>query len=74
MRKCLCASETEQMLYSSAEVSSSADENLKVCLSVPEAHRAQLLQLVVELLDVGLTGQDRTGELIKVLLVTITVQ
>lgn len=42
-------SETEQVLYSSGEISSCADEGLKVRLPVSEAHWAQLLQLLLEL-------------------------
>ncbi len=58
---CVCVSETEQMLYSSGEVASCADEGPKVCLSVSEAHWAQVLQLLLELslLTVNLTGHDR---------------
>lgn len=61
----MCVSETEQMLYSSGEVSSSADEGLKVSLSVSEAHRAQLLQL---LLKISLLLMDLMGQ---VLVITI---
>lgn len=55
----VCVSETEQTLYSCGEVSSCADEGLKVCLSVSEAHGAQLLQLLLELLTINLTAHDR---------------
>lgn len=55
---CVVVSWTEQMLYSSGDVSSGADEGLKVRLSVSEAHRAQLLQLLLELLAVDLRGHQ----------------
>ena len=57
----VCVSLIEQMLYNSGEVSSGADEGLKVSLSVCEAHRAQLLQLLlkISLLMMNLTAYDR---------------
>ncbi len=55
----ICVSEPEQMLHGGGEVSSCADEGPKVCLSVSEAHRAQLLQFLLELLTMYLTGQSR---------------
>lgn len=55
---CVVVSWAEQMLYSSGDVSSGADEGLKVRLSVSEAHRAQLLQLLLELLAMDLRGQQ----------------
>lgn len=63
-------SETEQVLYSSGEISSCADEGLKVRLPVSEAHWAQLLQLLLEL-SVWWTWHNMTRELFKVLLIKI---
>ena len=69
---CECVSEPEQMLYGRAEVSSCADEGLKVRLSVFEAHRAQVLQLLLELrlLRMDLTGCER--RVVTLVIITVT--